>query len=221
MAKELMQSANVGHTEIATVQGGFGQDFMVHSERGVLRAKVAFSCLVTPEAGDRVLVNVSSSMTNGQKNESHIIAIIERQHANNMKLAFPGDVAMEAKAGNINLTAAKQVNLTSAESTKISSAELAVNVLDANVRAEKLSISGDSVTSQWRDVTSISDAMNLIVERMSQRFKNSFKQVEGVEQKNSKNYLQNVNQTLSVRSRDAVITARKDVKIDGERIHMG
>lgn len=214
MANELIQSASAGHTEIAIVQGGFGRDFMVHSERGVLRATLAFSCLVTPEAGDRVLINACL-------NESHIIAIIERKHANDMKLAFPGNVAMEAKAGDINLTTANKISLTSAQSTQISSATLAVNVLNANVRAEKLSISGDSVTSQWRDVTSISDAMNLIVERMSQRFKNSFKQVEGVEQKNSQNYLQNVNQTLSVRSRDAVITARKDVKIDGERIHMG
>jgi len=214
MANELVQNSSTGHTEIATVQGGFGRDFMVHSERGVLRATLAFSCLVTPETGDRVLINASAK-------ESHIIAIIDRKHANDMKLAFPGNVAMESKSGHINLTAAKKINLTSAQSTQISSAKFTLNALDANVRAEKLSISGDSVTSQWRDVTSISDAMNLIVERMSQRFKNCFKQVEGVEQKSSHNYLQNVNQTLSVRSRDAVITARKDVKIDGERIHMG
>jgi hypothetical protein len=30
-----------------------------------------------------------------------------------------------------------------------------------------------------------------------------------------------VEKVLSIRSRDAVVTARKDLKLDGERIHMG
>ena len=63
--------------------------------------------------------------------------------------------------------------------------------------------------------------MNLVTDRLTQRIKNSFKTVEGLDQQTSLNFLQTIGKTLSIRSRDAVITARKDVKIDGERIHMG
>ncbi len=202
------------HTEMAIVQGGFGQNFMVQSPRGVLRASLAFSCLVSPEPGDKVLLNTSA-------NESHILAIIERPDSQDIKLSFPANVALEAKAGDINLSTAQQINLVSAQKVQLTSTELAINSLDAKVRIENLSISGDKASSHWREVNSISGAMHLIVDRLSQRIKNSFKIVEGVDQQTSLNFLQTVGKTLSIRSRDAVITARKDVKIDGERIHMG
>jgi len=214
MANLLPQHHNNGQTELAIVQGGFGREFMVQCERGVLRATLAFSCLVTPEAGDKVLINNSGK-------DNHILAIIERPQNQDMKLAFPGNIAMEAKAGDINLTTTQQLNLTSAKKTQLTSTTLAISSLDAKVHAAKLSVSGDSVVSHWREVNSITSAMNLIVDRLTQRIKNSFKLVDGVDQQKSQNYMQTVEKTLSSRSRDAVITARKDVKIDGERIHMG
>ena len=214
MAKVLPQHNNVSQTEMAIVQGGFGRDFMVLCERGVMRATLAFSCLVIPEAGDKVLINNSGK-------ENHILAIIERPQNNDMKLSFPGNVAFEAKSGDINLTTAQQLNMSSAKKMQLTTTQLAITSIDAKVRSENFSISGDKVTSHWREVNSISSAMNLIVERLSQRIKNSFRLVDGVDQQKSQNYMQTVEKTLSIRSRDAVITARKDVKIDGERIHMG
>ena len=111
--------------------------------------------------------------------------------------------------------------LTSANKTQIVSSELAVTTVKANIKATELSVSGEKVLSQWREVNSVSEAFNFVADRFVQRVKNSFKSVEGVDQINSKNYVQNVAETASIRSKNAVITARKDMKIDGERIHMG
>lgn len=214
MAQVNVNQSSTGHTETAVVQGGFGREYMVHGSNGVMRATLAFSCLVTPEAGDKVLINCAAK-------ESHILAIIERPQSNKMKLGFPGDVSMESSTGDIKLTAAKELTLTSAQEARIASAKVSMSALQTNIHSDKMSVSGDSISSQWREVTSVSDAMNLIVGNLTQRLKNCFKRVEGVEQKASQNYLQNIDKTLSIRSRDAVVTARKDVKIDGERIHMG
>lgn len=201
-------------TEMATIQGGFGREFMVQSTRGAYRATLAFSCLVKPEIGDSVLVNA------GDK-ESHILAIIDRPTNKDITMAFQGDVSMQAKSGKIDLVSHEEVGLTSAKKINMVSTELGINTAKANVQATELSVSGDKVVSRWRDVHSFSSAMNMITERLIQRIKNSFKTVEGVDQLTSQNYLQTVGKTMSVRSRDSVITARKDMKIDGERIHMG
>ena len=205
---------NVTQNELATIQGGFGNDYMVLSERGVFRANKAYSCLVQPLPGDKVLIS-----SNG--NEHYVLAIIERPETNNMTLAFPGDVALEAKVGAINLISSEQISLTSASKTQLTSSEIGVTTAKMNIQANECSVMGDKAVSRWREINAFSSAMNLVTERLTQRIKNSFKTVEGLDQQTSLNFLQTIGKTLSIRSRDAVITARKDVKIDGERIHMG
>jgi len=205
---------NVTQNELATIQGGFGNDYMVLSERGVFRANKAYSCLVQPLPGDKVLIS-----SNG--NEHYILAIIERTDTHNMTLAFPGDVALEAKVGAINLISSEQISLTSASKTQLTSSEIGVTTAKMNIQANECSVMGDKAVSRWREINVFSSAMNLVTERLTQRIKNSFKTVEGLDQQTSLNFLQTIGKTLSIRSRDAVITARKDVKIDGERIHMG
>jgi hypothetical protein len=205
---------NVTHNELAIIQGGFANDYMVMSEQGVFRASKAYSCLVQPLPGDKVLISSSG-------NEHYVLAIIERLDTNNMTLAFPGDVKLEAKVGAINLISSEQISLTSASKTQLTSTEIGVTTAKMNIQATECSVIGDKALSRWREVNSFSQAMNLVTERLTQRIKNSFKTVEGLDQQTSLNFLQTIGKTLSIRSRDAVITARKDVKIDGERIHMG
>lgn len=209
-----INQGTTGHTETATVQGGFGTEFMVHSGNGVVRASVAFSCLVTPEPGDVVLLSCHGG-------QNHILSILQRPEQQDMTLAFPANVKMQAKAGNVELTSVNKLALTGAEQTQITSSELDVKAMNTQIYSEQMSVVGDKASSQWREVNSIVGAFSLIAERVTQKLKNSFKMVEGVDQQTSQNLLQTIGKTLSIRSRDAVITARKDVKIDGERIHMG
>jgi hypothetical protein len=200
--------------EIATIQGGFANDYMVLSERGVFRANTVYSCLVQPIPGDKVLIaNIAD--------EHYILAIIERPDTNNMTLSFPGDVDFETMSGALKLTSGKQMSLTSAKKIQYTSTEIGINTASMKVQANECSVIGDKALSQWREVNSFSSVMNLVTEHLTQRIKNSFKTVDGLEQQSSLNFLQTIGKTLSIRSRDAVITARKDVKIDGERIHMG
>lgn len=204
---------SIQQTEIAVVQGGFGKDFMVLYSQGCVRAKLAFSCLVTPEPGDKVLVSTG--------NDLYILAIIERPNNEDMKLQFPADVSLVAKHGKINLSGREGIDITSPSQTNLTTNKLAINSLNTSIISNELSVRGDKVVSQWREVNSISKAFNFITDCLTQRMKNSFKTVDGVDQQTSLNFMQTIKKTLSIRSRDALITARKDVKIDGERIHMG
>ena len=206
-------TANDTEIEIVTVKGGCEQNFMVLSSLGMLRASIAFSCLVMPKEGDRVLLS--------RGNKNHILAIIERPDTNDMAISFPGNVSMQAKSGSINMATQYKLSLTSAQQTQVTTTKLAINSMKTSMVSEELLVKGDKVTSNWRQVNSIAKVFHLLTDTLTQHVKNSFKVVDGVEQLKSLNYVQTVDNTLSIRTRDAVITARKDIKIDGERIHMG
>ncbi len=215
MAKvSALTSHQQGYTQTALVQGGEGRQFMVLAEQGIMSASLAFSCLVAPEAGDKVLLNHTGK-------ENHILAILSRPTVNDMTLSFPGSVTLESKSGQVSVTASEGVKVASAKDLQLTSARLSLTAIEANVHATNLNVSGDKVVSHWREVKSVSNALHMVVDSVTQKFKNSFRMVEGVDQQTSTNFLQTIKKTLSIRSHHAVITARKDIKIDGERIHMG
>ena len=54
-----------------------------------------------------------------------------------------------------------------------------------------------------------------------QRVEQVVRWVSKLETVNINNWIQNIRNTLSSRSKNAVITAESDMKIDAERIHMG
>ena len=113
------------------------------------------------------------------------------------------------------------MKLTTGEDIQLTSAALNLTAVDANVYTAHLNISGDKLVSRWREVRTVSEALHMVVDTVTQKIKNSFRMVDGVDQQSSLNFMQTVKKTLSIRSHHAVITARKDMKIDGERIHMG
>jgi len=59
------------------------------------------------------------------------------------------------------------------------------------------------------------------IERMIQRIKDSFRIIERIEQVSAVDIIQNIKNAFIQRSRQVDITAKSDVKINGDRIHMG
>jgi hypothetical protein len=207
-------NAESGYTEFAIVKGGFSRDYMVQSKRGVYRAKLAFSCFVAPEVGDKVLVNVTES-------ESHVIAIIERFGELDAKLSFPANATLETKAGDISIVSHGNINQTAVGEAKIFANDISMISNETKVQSDKMSLSGNTLSANWQSIQSIADVVTSTANKLIKAVKNSFTTVENVEHKTSKNYVQNVSETTSIRSRNAIVTAEKDMKIDGERIHMG
>ena len=162
-------TANDTEIEIVTVKGGCEQNFMVLSSLGMLRASIAFSCLVMPKEGDRVLLS--------RGNKNHILAIIERPDTNDMAISFPGNVAMQAKSGSISMVAQHKLSLTSAKQTQITSTELAISTMKTNVLSQELLVKGDKVTSEWRQINVIAKVFHFLTDTLTQHIKNSFKVV--------------------------------------------
>ncbi|MDO6721408.1 DUF3540 domain-containing protein [Psychrosphaera sp. 1_MG-2023] len=206
--------AKIGFTEHAVIQGGFNREYMVLSDRGAYRAQLAFSCFVQPETGDKVLINVDGK-------QSHIIAVIERPDNQDAKLSFPASLKVETKQGDLTFSSHRDIKLTATRQHSIVSEDLNITANSTQVYSTEMQVSGKNLKAQWTSIQTLSELITSVADKLIKTVKNSFSNVEGVEQKNSKNYVQNVSSTTTIRSQHAVITAEKDMKIDGERIHMG
>lgn len=200
--------------ESGLIQGGFGQYFMVQTRLGVVRASKAFSCLVVPVSGDRVALQWVDD-------QLYILAILERSTDTETRLAVPGDLAICSPAGKVQVRAAEGLALSTAAELELVGKSVEMAAVDTRIHSLNLTLQGERLVSHWKEVRTVTEAFHLVADTLTEALKNAFRKVDGLAQENSRNSFKQVDETLSVRSHHAVITSRKDMKIDGERIHMG
>jgi hypothetical protein len=146
------------------------------------RARRALSCLVEPEAGDRVLASV------GGDGLCHVLHVLGRADAATVRLSAPGADAIALRQRRIALHAGESLRMGSAGDASITAA-------------------GGTLALEGRNV--FMTAVDGIVEQAAHMI-GKFGQ-----------YLLDASQLLRLHGEHALITAARDVKIDGERISMG
>ena len=191
------------------------QVYRVTVDAGCLDATRAFSCMVEPMVNDTVLFSINS---NGQ---CHILAIIDRIDCADTHLAFPGDVALSARQGELSLNGRQGVNLTSDQHVRLATEEVTIIAGRALFGVESLTAVGSKLVSKISNVQTIADSVETVAVNLLQKLKNSFRVIEGVDQSRSRDVLTTVKNLYSMRSTQAAILAKKDIKVDAERIHMG
>jgi hypothetical protein len=199
---------------LAIVKGVSERSLMIDFGAGVINARVAFSCLVEPIAGDSVLVNQSG-------NDYFVLSVLERQAEQNMALSFPADVKILARKGQIDFVADQDLNFLSTKTTNILSAKLNLTSANMNINTSKLTALATDIESHSQTVSMYSNVFNSVTKQISQKTDILIRWVEQVETLNIGNLIQNVRKNYTSHSDQAVITASKDMRIDGERIHMG
>jgi len=189
--------------------------FVVEADSGLYRAKQAVSCLVRPEIEDRVLVAWNSV------GECYILAILERAGSEKTSLSFQGDVDLRVMEGRLRVVAQDGVDLASSKDISLNSSSLKVYSSEGEMTIERLIFLGSLFHGQVEKIKLIANSFDSVVERLSQRIKRAYRFVEELDQlkAGSLNYL--VKKALSLRGKYSLFTAEEDVKIDGERIHMG
>jgi hypothetical protein len=198
----------------AMVKGVAKQTVMIDTGEGVLNARTAFSCLVLPLEGDTVLVNQSG-------NDFYILSVLEREAEQDMTLNYPANVKMTAASGQIDIVSSEDINLTSASDTRLLSRNINMNSAGIELNTGKLNANAQEVESHSKTVKLYTSTLNIVAKQMVQRTELLMRWVEGVETLNIGNLIQKVRHNYTSHSNQAVITATQDMKIDGERIHMG
>lgn len=206
------ESAGIDH---GTVMGGGEGGYVVQGRAGTFVAAVAFSCLVKPMAGDKVLY------TRAEDGSGYILSILERSTGRDAVVSFPGDVVVEAAQGRVCLAGAEGVDLTSAASVNMLAGELNLAAETGRLNVADMRASGHSFTGNVSKVRLFSEAIDVVAKRATQRFQTCFRWVEQIEHVKAGQMINSIRNLFSIRARHSAIKAKDDVKIDGKRVHLG
>ena len=188
---------------------------MITAENGVYEATKAFSCLIEPIVNDIVLFSVDT------RTHCHILSIIERTEHADTVLSLSGDVTFDATQGKLNLNSRQGINISSDQNINLASEECSLIAKNALIGIENITAVGARLVSKISCIQSFSQTVETVAVNLLQKLKNSFRVVEGVDQSRSRDVLTTVRNLYSIRSTQATILAKKDIKVDAERIHMG
>ncbi len=210
-----IQSPAETRVQYGTIRCRDDRGYQVLGQSGSCRAVAAFSCLVEPMAGDRVLLSTDPG------GQVHILSIIERLETSDTRLEFPGDVTLSASQGQLHLNAHREMTLSSQRKITQATDEYVLVAKKALFGIDSINAVGSMLVAKIGQVRTIADTVETVAGHWLQKLKNSFRQVTGVDQLRTGDSIHTVNNLYSMRSRQAAILARKDIKMDAERIHMG
>jgi len=209
------------HTDIVEIQeqgvviDSQGFWHTVETRSGSFAAKKAFSCLIEPAQGDTVL------LAGNEEDGLYVLAVLEQGSRREATLRFDTDVRIKLDRGRLSVAADEGISLASPGDIGLTSSEMNVHTTKGQVTAGTLFFSGGFWSGQVDRVRMLASHIETWVQRLTQNIQRSYRKVEGTDSLRAGRLDYLADKLLSLRGRHSMLTAREDVKIDGERIHMG
>lgn len=188
---------------------------LVSTEHGVLTAQRALSCLVEPEAGDRVLVAGTLS------EELFVLAVLQRPNNNPIGISMQGNCSIKVYRGSLDVAAEKGLNLLSSRQLSLDAADISMRASRGRVAIDKLSYIGRRVFAYSEKIRIVGVILDSVMERVAQRFKRSYRVVDEIDHVRSKEIDYRAEKNLSLRGQNALIDADELVRLEGDQIHLG
>jgi len=201
--------------DLGTITGAENEMYTVETPSGTYEARQAVSCLITPQQNDKVLL--MGDLSEGL----YILAVLERETGRKQAISFQGDVDFTVKKGRLTITSREGMRFASAKDINLASPELNVHSLKSEVHVHHLIFSGSFWLGQVERIRMTVTAFDSFIERLTQRVKRSYRTVEEIDRLRAGRLDYLVDKLLSLRGKYSMLTAKEDVKIDAERIHMG
>lgn len=219
LARKLERTSEVGrgagaHQDTGTVVRAAGRTVSVRVGGEELSAKRAVSCLIEPEAGDRVLVAFAD-------NEVYVLAVLEREEGAPATLSHDGDLGVKLQGGRFTVAAQEGVTVASGKDVSVVSGSVSVKAVEGEVALESLSLLGAVVRADLAKLKVLAGTVDSVFDRISQRVKRSFRFVEETEQLRAERIDYVAKKSMNMRGENTLITAEELVKIDGEQVHLG
>lgn len=193
------QSSNHENIEFGTVLSITNQGYLVQLDSGSTQlSDKAFSCTFNPVVGDYV------SLIKSPNKGLFINIILQRTTSDKAVLEVDQDFHIRSKT-SINLQS-NEIH-TCAQNHQVTSDTYEQFSNKLNIKSKTTHFQSDAVDSH--------------IGRIMQRVKDSFKIIERLEQVKANDIIHNIKNAFIQRSKQVDITAQHDVKINGDRIHMG
>ena len=201
-----------------TVVMSDGTQWIVRTGQGggqpTATARRAASCLVEPEAGDRVLVSSGPD-------DTFILAVLVREGAGPTRLSSEGDVAWTARNGKLQLLGDHGLSLASPEKVSVVAGDLDVHTVHGRLSFDDFGVVGRAFEAHLGIAKTCADAIDRVANRVVDRVKRAYRFVEDVDQLRAGRIDQRAEGLMTLRAEHAVVAAQKLVKMDGGQVHIG
>ena len=213
-AKKLMRVEAYMETGTVTVTGAAAATLEVSLATGTFPATLAKSCLVAPEAGDKVLCAVDEEGV-------YVLAVLAGRAGAPTRIAATGDLHLEARGGRVSVRGSEGVDVAGAGPVTIAAPEVHVRAQTGTVAVQEMGFFGRLLQAEVAKVALVAQDVDSVVTRLSQRAKRVFRFVEEIDQTRAGTVDIRAQSLLGLRAENAVISARVLTKVDGEQIHIG
>jgi hypothetical protein len=197
----------------AGVVRGVASGIVVELGRGSVLAKRAKSCLVAPDAGDRVLCAEVGDQV-------FVLAVLEGEAGATTQIAVDGDLKVQA-TGRLGLGAGGQIEIAAAKDVGLFTGKLHVRAQAAVVALEEIGLVGRSLEAHLQKVAVVAERIETRADRWVQRAKQAFRFVEGLEQVRAGVFDLRAESLAAIRGETTVVAARAVAKLDGEQVKIG
>jgi len=131
------------------------------------------------------------------------------------------DLVLRAARGSIELDAAEGLRLRGGSSLEVETDELRTKARSAEVDLQDAKVSADVLTGTFRRVRHTVDILETSAGRIVERAKETYREVEGLAQTRAERIRHVAEKTFHVLGTHTLFKARQDLKLKGEKIHLG
>ncbi|WP_437274651.1 DUF3540 domain-containing protein [Sorangium sp. So ce375] len=192
---------------------GTASGLVIELGGGPVAARRAKSCLVAPDAGDRVLCAVEGDQV-------FVLAVLEGEAGATTRVVAEGDLKVQA-TGRLGLGAGDQIEIAAVKEVGLFAGKLHVRAQTAAAAIEELGLVGRSLEAHLQKAVVVAERMEARADRLVQRAKQAFRFVEALDQVRAGIFDLRAEGLAAVRGENTIVAARTLTKVDGEQVKIG
>lgn len=178
-------------------------------------ARRAVSCLVAPQAGDRVLFATLPG------DEHWVLAVLAHAAPQPTRIEVDGDLELRAPAGTITAAAGRGVTVATGGEAAVLAGAVRVVAQRGLAALDELTLLAERLDAEVGRVRGTFTTVDTVLDRLSQRARRVYRVVEELDHLRARRVDYTAKDTFQVHAHDTLMTSEQLVKIDGDQIHVG
>jgi hypothetical protein len=193
-----------------------GQFRLADRDGNVFIVNKAFSCLIEPVVGDQVLWGFVDELSGRQ---AWVLAVLSRHSDDIAMMKFDRPVQLNS-LDKISLISARGIESLTEGSLNFVGKALKVIATQAEGHTDEAVWSSRRMVSNFKQLSVVSETCTSVFQTLIQRMESYVRRVDGVEDVQAGSLHQAVDGTVTIYSKDTLLTSENQVKINAEVVHL-
>ncbi|MCB1955243.1 MAG: DUF3540 domain-containing protein [Rhodocyclaceae bacterium] len=186
---------------------------VVSTPHGIVKARLAFSCLVQPTCGDIVLLSCRDG-------ESYVLSILERRSDAPVSMRIDKPLHIQV-AGDATIEASGEAVVGGGRAAALRAGSVEISGESVEINGERLSLAGRAANWVADSLDVTARMIRQVADTLAVRARSHTRQVEDLELVRVGHMDLRAEQILHMNAEHAMIKSRELVKLDGKQIQVG